>query len=80
MAKSKSNFKKANKEAKKALKWIILSGAALTALNGLSASLLSLEKGEIDLRMFIAGLFFTISYAVINTLIYWIHEYNNKSV
>lgn len=67
--------KRAITEVKKALKWIILSGAMTTALNAVYSSVGLLESGEIDCRTFLIGMAFTLTFMILNTGLYYVHEY-----
>lgn len=67
-------IKNANEELKKALKWLLISGAATTALNAVYTALQDFETGATDLRGFLSRLGFTIAFMVLNAVIYWLHE------
>lgn len=73
----KKKVNKANLNVKKALKWLVRSGALLTALNAVMVGLTSMQANEIDMVQFIEGVLYTVAFMVINTGIYWVHEYTN---
>lgn len=70
---TKTNY--ANKQAKKALKWIILSGVAVTFLTGLQAYLEALQTGELNPSGFITAVSFLSINGLINVLLFWISQY-----
>lgn len=66
-----------NEQVKKAVGWLIKSGALLTALNASSVLLSSLQTGDINIQAFGQGLLYTFAFMFINATIYYIHEVNN---
>ncbi len=72
---NKKKLKNAKNKALKALKWIIISGTALTALNAISTLLGALQSGNINSGEFFKQVGYTIAFMLINTLIYAISQY-----
>lgn len=66
---------KAWEEARKALKWIAISGVGLTLLNTLRELLEALQNGSMDWNQVLAGLAYALAFATINFGIYYMSEY-----
>ena len=63
-------------EVKKALKWIIISGAGTTALAAIYTALEDWQSGVMDWRGFLSKVAFILAFMLLNTAIYFIHEYS----
>ena len=61
---------------KKVATWLVKSGALLTFLNALQASLVSLQAKEIKLDTFLIGLVFTVAFMLVNASVYYVTKLN----
>ena len=79
---NQTSHQKATEQVSKASRWLILSGAALTALQAIQGLMNSLSEGSINVTEFRNRVLWTLAFMVVNAVIYYVHEYikhNNGS-
>lgn len=65
----------AKSEFAKAFKWLVKSGVLMTALNATLVALNALQSGQIDIKVFLTGEIYILSFMLVNGAIYFVGQY-----